>query len=130
VISLTLIPVFAAKFLEGRPMPGPGPIYGFVADIYERMLAVALRVPWVTLALSVAAVGVGVVLYTGIPNPTATREPGKPPPAPLVKGLQTGLMPSMDEGAFVVDYWAPAGSPLGETERKAKEIEKILSKNP
>src|SRR5205814_5526761 len=43
VISLTLVPVFAAKFLAGRPMPGPGPIYRFLADIYERMLDVALR---------------------------------------------------------------------------------------
>ncbi len=130
VISLTLVPVFAAKFLAGRPMPEPGPIYRAVAHLYEVALGGALRFPWVTLGLSVAAVGLGVVLYTGIPNPTAKREPGKPPPQPLVKGLQTGLMPSMDEGAFVVDYWAPAGSPLGETEKKAQEIEKILSKNP
>ena len=35
VISLTLVPVFAAKFLAGRPMPAPGPIYRFVAHIYE-----------------------------------------------------------------------------------------------
>src|SRR5207244_3837970 len=38
VISLTLIPVFAAKFLAGRPMPPPGPIYRFFASLYERML--------------------------------------------------------------------------------------------
>ena len=31
VISLTLVPVFAAKFLAGRPMPEPGPIYRFFA---------------------------------------------------------------------------------------------------
>jgi multidrug efflux pump subunit AcrB len=130
VISLTLVPVFAARFLAGRPMPEPGPIYRFVAHLYEVALAGALRFPWVTLAVSIAAIGAGIVLYTGIPDPNAKREAGKPPPAPLVKGLQTGLMPSMDEGAFVVDYWAPAGSPLGETEKKAQEVEKILSKNP
>jgi multidrug efflux pump subunit AcrB len=130
VISLTLIPVFAAKFLAGKPMPEPGPIYRFVANVYELALAAALRFSWVTLSLAILAVGIGVVLYTGISDPTAKREPGKPPPPPLMKGLQTGLMPSMDEGAFVVDYWAPAGSPLGETEKKAREIEKILSKNP
>ena len=70
-----------------------------------------------------------------MPSNGGTREGGlggnlPPPPAPLVAGHQTGLMPSMDEGAFVVDYWAPAGTPLGETEKKAREIEKILSKNP
>ena len=35
VISLTLVPVFAAKFLAGRPMPEPGRIYHFFAHIYE-----------------------------------------------------------------------------------------------
>jgi multidrug efflux pump subunit AcrB len=204
VISLTVVPVFAAKFLAGRPMPEPGPIYRFFSWMYEKALGVALRFPWTTLSISMAAVGVGVVLFTGIPNPMAKqsvrvtavedRHPaaraglkagdrllavgGKPvsnpqelqtiaaaqspgdqvelsvlregqkiqvkvdasalaslpvraePAAPLLKGLETGLMPSMDEGAFVVDYLAPAGSPLAETERKAKEIEKVLSKNP
>src|SRR6266446_5528856 len=79
VISLTLIPVFAAKFLAGRPMPPPGPIYRFFAYLYERVLAVALHLPWVTLALSVAAVGAGVVLYTGIPDYRKTQEKGQPP---------------------------------------------------
>jgi multidrug efflux pump subunit AcrB len=156
VISLTLIPVFAAKFLGGRPMPGPGPIYRFFEHIYEMMLMAALRVPWVTLALSVAAVGVGIVLFTGVADyrqpaakdevgsSTLTRnlswfpglfkkqeqEKGKAAPAPLVRGLQTGLMPAMDEGAFVLDYWAPSGTPLDETEKMAKKIEEILLKNP
>jgi multidrug efflux pump subunit AcrB len=130
VISLTLIPVFAAKFLEGRPMPGPGPIYQYLADVYEKMLDVALGWPRLTLGLSVAAVGVGVILFTGIPNMHETQEAGKPPPAPYFKGIQTGLMPEMDEGAFVVDYWAPSGTPLIETENMARTVEEILTKNP
>jgi multidrug efflux pump subunit AcrB len=130
VISLTLVPVFAAKFLAGRPMPEPGPIFRFFSHLYELGLAVALRLPWLTLGLSLGAVALGVVLYTGIPRYGAVQEEGKPPPAPLVKGLQTGLMPAMDEGAFVFDYWAPAGTPLDETERKAKVVEHILSENP
>ncbi len=130
VISLTLIPVFAARFLAGRPMPEPGPIYRFFEHVYELGLRVALRFPLVTMALSVGAAGLLVVFYFGIDNPLAKQEPGKPPPPQLFPRLKTGLMPSMDEGAFVVDYWAPAGSPLAETERKAREIEKILSRNP
>ena len=39
-------------------------------------------------------------------------------------------MPEMDEGAFVVDYWAPSGTPLTETENMARTVEEILSKNP
>src|SRR5260370_17465316 len=47
-----------------------------------------------------------------------------------MKGLQTGLMPAMDEGAFVLDYWAPSGTPLERTEEIMKEVEHILSENP
>jgi multidrug efflux pump subunit AcrB len=129
VISLTVIPVFAARFLAGRPMPPPGPIYRAMAWLYELVLGLALRVPWLTLTASVAAVGIGVVLYTGVPDWRKPEE-GKKERPPLVSPLKTGLMPAMDEGAFVVDYWAPSGTPLVETEEKAKVIEEVLSENP
>src|SRR5262249_46933054 len=87
VISLTLVPVFAAKFLASRPMPGPGPTYRSVAYVYELGLSIALRFPWVVLGLSVAAVGIGIVLFTGIPNFFAQQAKGDAPPAPLLKGL-------------------------------------------
>jgi multidrug efflux pump subunit AcrB len=130
VISLTLIPVFAARFLAGKPMPGPGPIYRFFERIYEGMLSVALRFPWVTVTLSVAAVGIGVILFTGVSDYRKSQEKGKPPPEPLIRPLETGLMPAMDEGAFVVDYFAPSGTPLAETEDRASKIEEILLANP
>ena len=114
VISLTLVPVFAAKFLAGRPMPAPGPIYRFFARrLRAGCSAVALRFPWLTLA---AVAGGGRrrrrCCSPAFPTRVRRREPGKPPPAPLVKGLETGLMPAMDEGAFILDYWAPSGTPL------------------
>jgi multidrug efflux pump subunit AcrB len=129
VISLTLVPVFAAKFLAGRPMPEPGRIYRFFEHIYEFGLLQALRVPWLTLGLSVAAILLGVLLWFGLDDPRAKPEPGQAPPQ-LITKLQTGLMPSMDEGAFVFDYWAPTGTPLAEAERKVHEVEKILSNHP
>src|SRR5205823_2399347 len=89
VISLTLIPVFAARFLAGRRMPPPGPIYRFLAYLYEKVLGVALRFPRATLALSVAAAGVGVLLYTGVPDLAHPVGKDKPPPKPWVRGLQT-----------------------------------------
>src|SRR6516162_7952602 len=111
-------------------MPEPGRVYRFFEHIYEIGLRVALYFPRVTMALSLGAVGLGVMLFTGIDDPTAKREPGKPPPPQWVPKLTTGLMPSMDEGAFVLDYWAPAGTPLAETEVMASEIEKIILENP
>jgi multidrug efflux pump subunit AcrB len=130
VISLTLVPVIAAKFLAGRPMAAPGRIYRFLERIYERGLILALRFPLLSLGLSALAVAAGAILVLGIPNFFEHSEPGKPPPAPFVRGLETGLMPAMDEGAFVVDYWAPSGAPLEQTEKMARDIEKILAKNP
>jgi multidrug efflux pump subunit AcrB len=167
VISLTLIPVFAARFLAGKPMPEPGPIYRFFAAIYEFFLGIALRVPWLTLAASVAAVFLGIILYTGIPNPHAkkageeTKSEAKAdehhgegkekekggdehhgegkegeehaaakPPKPWLRGIKTGLMPAMDEGSFVVDYFAPTGTPLERTEEMLHTIEDILLENP
>ncbi len=109
VISLTLVPVLAARFLAGKPMPQPGRVYRFTADAYEAVLSLALRFPWTTLALSAGVLLVGVVLYFAVP---------------------TGLMPAMDEGAFTVDYWAPSGTSLEATEAMAREIEGILSDNP
>jgi len=165
VISLTVIPVLAARFLEGRPMPPPGRIYNFVSHIYDRVFEGTLHYPRLTLLFSVAMIGVGVVLYTGIPHIGKTEEPSqiirreavatlaaapdmgfpagipwaaliqsnqkKVPPGPLMKGLETGLMPQMDEGAFVLDYWAPGGTPLARTEEMIRKIEdEVLSKNP
>jgi multidrug efflux pump subunit AcrB len=103
-------------------MPEPGPVYRLFAWLYEKALGLALYLPWATLMLSLAAVGVGVLLITGIPGPTAA--------APRFKGLETGLMPAMDEGAFVLDYFAPTGTPLARTEEMAHQLEHLLDENP
>ena len=134
VVSLTVVPICAAKFLAGRPMPEPGPIYRFLAHLYDLLLEFVLRWPWATITASLAAVGVGVLLYTGVPNPMPAAKPPAgqqaPPRPPLVKGLETGLLPAMDEGAFTVDYFAPAGVPLEGTVERARVIEGILMENP
>jgi len=39
-------------------------------------------------------------------------------------------MPAMDEGAFVLDYFAPTGTPLERTEELARVIEQVLMENP
>ncbi len=150
IISLTLVPVFAAKFLAGRPMPEPGRIYNFFVDRYEKIFETSLHFPWLTMLISFLAIGVGFLLFTGVPdlrsdknagNPTAATkkddnahaEDKKPEPTRrpvLIKGLETGLMPEMDEGSFALDYDAPTGTPLQQTEEMAKVLEEILQGNP
>ncbi|HET7396776.1 MAG TPA: efflux RND transporter permease subunit [Gammaproteobacteria bacterium] len=42
----------------------------------------------------------------------------------------TGFMPHMDEGGFVLDYIAPPGTSLTETDRLLRQVETILQNNP
>lgn len=44
--------------------------------------------------------------------------------------LGSGFMPTMDEGGFILDYRAPAGTSLTETDRLLRQVEKILEKTP
>jgi len=39
-----------------------------------------------------------------------------------------GFLPTMDEGAFVLDYWAPPGASLRETDRMLHQVEERLLK--
>lgn len=42
----------------------------------------------------------------------------------------SGFIPPMDEGGFVLDYRAPSGTSLAETERLLKQVEHVLAANP
>ncbi len=44
--------------------------------------------------------------------------------------LETGFLPEMDEGGFVLDYWTPTGTSLPETDKMVGRIEKILTDTP
>ena len=105
VVSLTIIPVLAARYLGRRPMPTTGPIYDLLASRYEGLLRVGLRFPRTFVALSLAAV---VPLWW------------------LSAHLETGFMPEMDEGAFVLDYQMPVGTSLAQTDKVMRRVEAVL----
>jgi multidrug efflux pump subunit AcrB len=44
--------------------------------------------------------------------------------------LDTGLLPEMDEGGFILDYFTPPGSSLAESNRILTHIEEILHATP
>lgn len=46
------------------------------------------------------------------------------------RAIGSDLLPSMDEGGFIVDYWTPAGSSLAETNRLIRHVEQILRDTP
>jgi CzcA family heavy metal efflux pump len=48
----------------------------------------------------------------------------------ILPHLETGFLPEMDEGSIVMDYKAPPGTSLEETDRILREVEKIIVKIP
>jgi CzcA family heavy metal efflux pump len=48
----------------------------------------------------------------------------------ILPRLQTGFLPTMDEGSIVLDYTSPPGTSLEETDRMLREAEKIIKAVP
>ena len=119
VVSLTIIPVLAARFLGRRPMPTTGPIYNRLADVYERALKVGLRFPKTIMLLALLAVVPGWILLHGLTIPIGKL-------SIEIHALETGFMPDMDEGAFVLDYNMPVGTSLAQTDKVMRRVEDVL----
>ncbi|WP_241759532.1 efflux RND transporter permease subunit [Pyxidicoccus parkwayensis] len=50
--------------------------------------------------------------------------------AVLASGVGTGFLPELDEGAFVVDYFAPTGTSVDEADRLGRQLEAALAPLP
>jgi CzcA family heavy metal efflux pump len=48
----------------------------------------------------------------------------------LTRLMGTGFLPQMDEGGFILDYWAPPGGALSETNRQVQVLERIVARDP
>jgi CzcA family heavy metal efflux pump len=102
VIALTVIPMLSALLLSPSSYPAREPFVGR----YAALLGRALRHR--RLVILVAAV---IVLAGGF---AATR-------------VESGFIPEMDEGSFVLDFFAPIGTSLAETDRLTKQIDGVLA---
>jgi CzcA family heavy metal efflux pump len=91
---------------EGAHLTG---FFGRVVDFYERVMRAILHRRWIVLAASVSVVILTAVCY---------------------KFVDTGLLPEMDEGSFILDYYTPTGSSLAESNRILLDIERILHSVP
>jgi multidrug efflux pump subunit AcrB len=83
--------------------------FGRIVDFYGRVMQSVLKRPWILAVSSVVIVVLSGVCYYF---------------------LQTGLLPEMDEGAFILDYFTPPGSSLAESNRILLHIEEILKSTP
>ncbi len=76
---------------------------------YRRVMTLLAVRPLVLLGVIVAIAVIGYVGY---------------------RNVGTGFMPHMDEGGFVLDYVAPPGTSLAETDRMLRQTEAILRADP
>ena len=116
-LALTIIPLLAEQFVTEHDVAATphGPLARAQAALdslgprYERALTAVLQHTRriVIAALALMAVGWG-----------------------LWQVVETGFLPEMDEGAFVLDYFTPGGTALSETDREVGIAERILAATP
>jgi multidrug efflux pump subunit AcrB len=107
VVALTVVPLAAGRLM--RPRPGAEPASTWYGRAYHRAAAPMLKRPWLGVVLAVALLAAGLV---------GTRF------------LETDFLPTMDEGAFVLDYFLPAGTSLTDADAVARKIEAVLRSLP
>ena len=112
VLALTTTPTLAAWFLRKSSSPTEtreGILLQWVNMIYESLVRLALRHRWFVLGLC------GLIFFGAFV---------------LFGRLKSDFLPPMDEGGFIIDYVAPAGTSLVESDREMRVAERILSTIP
>ncbi len=105
------IPILANHLLarEDTEMEKPGRWGSWFYGKYERIMRKFISRPWRLFPIILVLVCVGWVAH---------------------HRLGSGFMPKMDEGGFILDYRAPPGTSLTETDRLLRQVEKILQATP
>ena len=128
VLALVFTPVLAERFVKAKrrqseenvPDHEPtsseleaeaesGRILRAIVTRYEWVLSHALDRRWVVIVIIIAVLFGSYLLY---------------------RSLGSEFLPEFDESAFVLDYWAPPGSSLAETDRLLRHVEEMLMKTP
>jgi len=132
VLALGFTPILAERFVRARRKVSPerdgspprdrelrtdereemgeaGSILRAIIRRYEWVLSHALDNRWLVLIVIAAVLAGSYLLY---------------------RTLGSEFLPEFDESAFVLDYWAPPGSSLTETDHMLKHVEGLLMKTP
>jgi len=110
VFAVTFIPLLSQRFLSpGAHRVSSERFIEPVNRVYERAVRWALGHRRIVVAVTAASVLLGVFLYTR---------------------LETGFLPEMDEGGYVLDYWTPPGTSLAETDSILRRIEERVQRMP
>jgi CzcA family heavy metal efflux pump len=114
-LALTWTPTLSHYFLR-KPREGASHnpaeqrgLLGRIIRVYGRVLRVALERRWATGIFCLALIAASYFCYNA---------------------LGSDLLPAMDEGGFILDYIAPPGSSLADTNHLLKQVQKILDATP
>jgi multidrug efflux pump subunit AcrB len=102
IIALTVIPMLSAALLSPSGDHSREPFVGRYVPLLRRALRRRRLV--IIVGALVAAAGLA----------GATR-------------IESGFIPEMDEGSFVLDFYTPIGTSLGEADRLTHEIDQVLA---
>lgn len=105
LVSVMIVPFAVMLWLR----PSRAAAHDDGGALYERALRQLMSRPWIGGGLAVSLIALGVLSALAVP---------------------TGFLPTMDEGAFVLDYFLPAGTSLTDTDAVARKIETILRATP
>ncbi|HKO00099.1 MAG TPA: efflux RND transporter permease subunit, partial [Thermoanaerobaculia bacterium] len=110
VLALFFTPVLARRFVGAATAHDEeGPLLRRASAGYERLLELALRHAGYVLLLVAVLLAASYGIY---------------------KMLGSEFLPAFDEGAFILDYVAPPGASLAETNRILTHVERLLKASP
>ncbi|HLW78992.1 MAG TPA: efflux RND transporter permease subunit, partial [Terriglobia bacterium] len=110
VFALTLIPLLAERFLTRERHRASAA--RFIEPVYrwcEKTVRGSLKRRWLVAGATVLSVLLAVFFYYR---------------------LETGFLPEMDEGGFVLDNWTPPGTSLAETDQLDHRMEDLVRQAP
>ncbi|MGN6368954.1 MAG: efflux RND transporter permease subunit [Phycisphaerae bacterium] len=108
-VAWLVIPVLASRLLKTSHVDTESRFALFADRVYAGMMRQVIRVPWLAIVLAVPVLLWGYLAYSRVPS---------------------GVIPSVDEGGFVIDYVGPPGASIADMDRLLYKVEAILQKTP
>ena len=110
-VAWLVIPVLAARWLRASDShdEDSGPVTRRAQSAYEALMRRLLPHAWLIVILALSLLAAGYL---------ANRH------------LESGFLPTVDEGGFTLDYRAAPGTSVTETDRLCRQVERILGEIP
>ncbi len=109
-LTAFVVPVLARELIDFDKWHDPGKAgEGWLARRHDGALDGLARRPWLLAVLLVPLLAIGYLGYSKV---------------------QSGFMPKVDEGGFIMDYFTAPGTSLIETERQVGQIDAMLHADP